>query len=172
VLFRSVARTDPGELAEVPAADLIEMNLEVVRGRLKQSGITLEVSCPAGLRLRCAAVQISQVLLNLLVNAVQAVESAGRGAAGRIRISGRLIGSDVVFEVSDNGTGIDPADRPRIFDPFFTRKPIGEGTGLGLAISHGIVNGHGGRIDLVDSQPGEGATFRVVLPQTAQRDLG
>jgi signal transduction histidine kinase len=105
------------------------------------------------------------VLLNLLINAVQAVESANRGQAGRIRIGAVQKGDNVIFEVGDNGTGIDPADLPRIFDPFFTRKPIGEGTGLGLAISHGIVSGHGGRID-VDSRPGEGTTFRVVLPRT------
>jgi PAS domain S-box-containing protein len=164
--LRGVARKDPGQMAEAPAADLIEMSLEVVRGRMRQSAIALETTCTPGLRVYCSAIQISQVLLNLLLNAVQAVESAGRGSAGRIRIAGLERGGEVVFEVADNGTGIDPADRPRIFDPFFTRKPIGEGTGLGLSISHGIVNGHGGRIE-VDTRPGEGSTFRVVLPRSS-----
>jgi PAS domain S-box-containing protein len=161
--LRGVARTDPGLTEQAQAADLIEMSLEMVRGRVKQSGIALEVDCPPGLVLCCAATQISQVLLNLLVNAVQAVESAGRGVAGKVRIAARADGPEVVIEVSDNGVGIDPRDLPRIFDPFFTRKPVGEGTGLGLSISHGIVTGHGGHIE-VDSRPGEGTTFRVYLP--------
>jgi signal transduction histidine kinase len=135
----------------------------MVRGRLKQRGIRLEVDCPADLRLRCAATQISQVLINLLVNALQAVESAGRGEDGRIRLAGRSAGAEVVLEVEDNGCGIKPEDLPRIFDPFFTRKPVGQGTGLGLSISHGIVTGHGGRIE-VDSRPGEGTRFRLWLP--------
>jgi PAS domain S-box-containing protein len=166
--LRGLARTDPGEMEEAPAADLIEMSLEMVRGRLKQAGIGLEVDCQAGLRIRCSATQISQVLLNLLVNALQAIESADRGKAGQLRITGRAATAAAVIEVADNGTGIDPADLPRIFDPFFTRKPVGEGTGLGLAISHGIVAGHGGHIE-VDSRPGEGTVFRVVLPLRASK---
>ena len=168
--LRGVARTDPGGLEEVSAGDLLEMSLEMVRGRLKQSGIGLEVSCPPGLTLRCSATQISQVLLNLLVNAVQAIESAGRGEAGRLRIAAWADGQDAVIEVADNGSGIDPHDLPRIFDPFFTRKPVGEGTGLGLSICHNIVTGHGGRID-VDSRPGAGTRFCITLPLNASRDV-
>jgi PAS domain S-box-containing protein len=161
--LRSVARTDPGQLEEVLVADLIDMSLEMVRGRLKQSAVALEVSCPAGLKLRCSATQISQVLLNLLVNAVQAIEAAHPESGGHLRLGARPAGVELVIEVADNGCGIDPRDRPRIFDPFFTRKKVGEGTGLGLSISHGIVEGHGGRIE-VDSCPGVGSAFRVVLP--------
>ena len=65
--------------------------------------------------------------------------------------------------MTDNGTGISEQDRPRLFDPFFTTKPVGSGMGLGLAISHSIVTGHGGRIE-VESSPGAGSCFRVVLP--------
>jgi PAS domain S-box-containing protein len=162
--LRGLARTDPGEMEDASATDLIEMSLEVVRGRMKQSRIAADVSCEPGLRLRCSATGISQVLLNLLVNAVQAVESAGRGDEGRVRLAARRSGTFIVFEVADNGTGIDPNDLPRLFDPFFTRKPVGEGTGLGLTISHNIVEGHGGRIE-VESPPGEGTCFRVLLPE-------
>jgi two-component system NtrC family sensor kinase len=167
--LRGVARTDPGEMEMVQAIDLMDMSLEMVRGRMKQSGIALEVACPPGLFLHCSATQISQVLLNLLINAVQAVESAKRGEGGRVAIRVREEGGEVVIEVQDNGSGIDPRDLPRIFDPFFTRKPVGEGTGLGLSISHGIVTGHGGRIE-VESRVGEGSTFRVFLPLAAPHE--
>ena len=110
----------------------------------------------------CAPAQINQVVLNLLVNAMQAIEATGRGA-GRIEIATRCAGDEVILEVADDGCGIPAEILPRIFDPFFTTKPVGQGTGLGLAISHGIVADHGGRIE-VESTPGRGSRFRVILP--------
>ena len=70
---------------------------------------------------------------------------------------------NVVVEIEDNGCGIPPEDLPRIFDPFFTTKPVGQGTGLGLSVSYGIIRDHGGSIE-VDSAPGRGTTFRILLP--------
>ena len=78
--------------------------------------------------------------------------------------------SNVLVRVSDTGAGIAPEQLKKIFDPFFTTKPIGEGTGLGLSISHGIVEQHGGRIE-VESTPGEGTTFTVCLPVDAKLKL-
>jgi signal transduction histidine kinase len=68
-----------------------------------------------------------------------------------------------VMSISDNGCGIPPENFPQLFDPFFTTKSVGEGTGLGLSISHGIIDGHGGRIE-VESRVGEGTSFHVFLP--------
>ncbi len=102
------------------------------------------------------------MVLNLLVNALQAIEAAGRGG-GRITIVTWARGEEVILEVADDGCGIPPEILPRIFDPFFTTKPVGQGTGLGLALSHGIVADHGGRIE-VESTPGRGSRFRVILP--------
>ena len=84
------------------------------------------------------------MVLNLLVNAMQAIEATGRGD-GRIEIDTRAQDDEVILEVADDGCGIPEENLPRIFDPFFTTKPVGQGTGLGLAISHSIVADHGGR---------------------------
>jgi signal transduction histidine kinase len=110
------------------------------------------------------------VLLNLLINALQAVEAAGRGGQGWLRVATRQVDRELMIEVADNGTGIPAENVEKIFDPFFTTKDVGEGTGLGLSISHNIVTGHGGRIE-VESRVGEGTAFRVYLPlQTRDAD--
>jgi PAS domain S-box-containing protein len=102
--------------------------------------------------------QLRQVFLNLLVNAIQAA-----GEAGHVGIETACEAGGVCVRVRDDGPGIAPEHRDRIFVPFFTTKPAGEGTGLGLYISYQIVQGHSGEIR-VDSQPGAGATFTVWLP--------
>jgi signal transduction histidine kinase len=111
-------------------------------------------------RIRGFPGQIDQVLMNLLTNAAQAIGDRG----GTIRVSGQSRDAQVLLTVSDDGPGI-PADvLPRIFDPFFTTKDVGEGSGLGLSIVHGIVERHGGQID-VDSKPGQGTTFTISFPR-------
>lgn len=108
----------------------------------------------------CLGSQLNQVVMNLVVNAAHAIGPA----RGTITIrSGREGDDRVWFEVEDTGAGIAPDVLPRIFDPFFTTKPVGQGTGLGLSLSYGIVQKHGGRIE-VRSQLGIGTAFRVTLP--------
>lgn len=107
--------------------------------------------------------RLGQVFLNLLTNAVHAVPE-GRAADHEIRIVGRRDEQHVVVDVSDTGHGIAPELLDRIFEPFFTTKPVGVGTGLGLSICHSIIKDMGGEIS-VDSEPDNGATFRVVLPR-------
>ena len=101
---------------------------------------------------------IKQVVMNMLVNAQHAIEGRGHVSVGT-----RREGERVEISIVDDGWGIAPADLPRIFDPFFTTKGVGKGTGLGLSVSHGIVQAHGGTIE-VESEPGRGSTFRVYLP--------
>lgn len=163
--LRGLTRTTaiPKEQAHVP--ELVDMSLELIRGRLQRRGIAVEVDCNGAPPVRCAVNQLGQVILNLLTNAMHAIESTGRTEGGRMRITARRVDHELLLEVADNGCGIDPLILPRIFDPFFTTKPVGEGTGLGLSITHGIVTSHGGRID-VESQPGHGACFRIFLPLT------
>ncbi len=110
-------------------------------------------------QVECIPAQLNQVFLNLLMNAVQAIEGHGRITAR----TGQE-GDNVWVEIEDTGKGIKPEHLDRIFDPFFTTKPVGSGTGLGLSLSYGIVQEHGGRIE-VKSEPGKGSTFRVVLPR-------
>jgi len=107
------------------------------------------------------------VVLNLLVNAAQATPESGGSIVVRTSLRD---GGHVAIEVADNGKGIPKEVLPKIFDPFFTTKAVGQGTGLGLSICYRIVQAHGGRID-VDSRPGVGTRFTVVLPVTAQTAL-
>ena len=106
----------------------------------------------------CLPSELNQVYMNLLLNAGHAI--AERGV---ITVRTGVDGEHVWVEFQDSGGGISPELRQRIFDPFFTTKPVGSGTGLGLSISYSIINKHNGRIDL-DSTPGVGSTFRIVLP--------
>ena len=106
----------------------------------------------------CLPSELNQVYMNLLLNAGHAI--ADRGV---ITVRTGVDGEHAWVEFEDSGGGISPELRQRIFDPFFTTKPVGSGTGLGLSISYSIINKHNGRIDL-DSTPGVGSTFRVVLP--------
>jgi len=112
----------------------------------------------------CHCGQINQVLLNILVNAAQAIKSQERDDRGTITIRTYASDDGVVCEISDDGPGI-PADKiSKVFDPFFTTKPPGKGTGLGLSVSYGIiVNKHNGEL-LVDSTFGEGTKFTINLP--------
>ena len=108
--------------------------------------------------------RLSQVFLNLLVNAAQAIEE-GAPERNSITVRTRVQGDDCVVEFEDTGRGIEPEQRARLFDPFYTTKQPGEGTGLGLAICHRIVEELGGRIE-VESTPGLGSRFSVLLPGT------
>ncbi len=114
----------------------------------------------------CNPGQLKQVFMNLLVNAVQAIEGEGtvtvttaRDGDDRVRVS-----------IRDTGQGMTEDVRAKVFDPFFTTKPVGQGTGLGLFISHGIVERHGGSID-VASAPGEGTELTITLPVRLPEDV-
>jgi len=116
----------------------------------------------------CFQGEINQAVLNLVVNAAQAIDEAldsrRTGRLGVIRIATRQMGREVRISVSDTGNGIPEAIRNRIFEPFFTTKPVGKGTGQGLAIVHSVVvDKHGGRVT-VETAPGLGTTFHLFLP--------
>ena len=109
--------------------------------------------------IECLPAQLNQVILNLVVNAAQAIGPE----RGTITLRNGVQGDSVWLEISDTGSGIAPDVLPKIFDPFFTTKPLGQGTGLGLSLSYGIVKKHRGTIS-VRSEQGVGTTFRIDLP--------
>jgi PAS domain S-box-containing protein len=152
-------------LADVNA--VIETTLTVARNEWKYVAdlvTDFDRSLPP---LRCLPAEINQVILNLIINAVHAIEDVihqGRMAKGIIRIATRRLDGWVEIHIEDNGGGIPEDIRPRIFDPFFTTKEIGRGTGQGLAICYPvIVEKHSGRITF-ESEVGRGTTFTIHLP--------
>jgi two-component system NtrC family sensor kinase len=142
------------------AADLhkgLDSTLNIVNNEIKYKA---EVVKEYGdiVAVECLPSQINQVFMNLLVNAAQAIDKRGT-----ISVRTGKQDAEVWVEVADTGEGIATADLKRIFDPFYTTKPIGHGTGLGLSLSYSIIQKHHGRIE-VQSEAGKGASFRVWLP--------
>ncbi|ACY14926.1 ATP-binding protein [Haliangium ochraceum] len=162
--LHNYSRTDDEQLVEFDLNRSIDDSLALLRHLLKQN-IAVERDYESVGRIRGHAGQLNQVFMNLLTNAAQAL--AGREGA-LIRVETRSDDEHVRIRVIDNGAGIPSALLPRIFDPFFTTKEVGEGTGLGLSIVHGLVERHGGSIE-VESELGEGTVFTVVLPRGLER---
>ncbi len=141
--------------------DLLSGVLRVLRGNFAKDGVEIEETLAPGLpEVTMDSEKMEQVFMNLLINARQAIQGGGAIRVGTHRTSGPR---PVVIRVSDTGCGIAEEIMPRIFDPFYTTKPTGKGTGLGLSVSYGIVQDHGGEIE-VESAPGRGAVFTVRLP--------
>ncbi|MHB1561246.1 MAG: GAF domain-containing protein [Isosphaeraceae bacterium] len=160
--LRGFARVDRIGEDQADVHEAIHSALEMIRGRLNRRGIAVDELFGDVPPVSGSPAQLNQVFLNLLVNALQAIEETGR-ADGRIGIRTESTDGEVVVEVADNGCGIAEKDLPHIFDPFFTTKEVGDGTGLGLSITHGMVHDNGGRLE-VESTPGQGTRFRVILP--------
>jgi len=133
----------------------------------QKDGISVTVAIPDNLQLRCVPVQIQQVLMNLILNARDAMLPGG----GVLTVSASQDGTNIDFEVRDTGQGIAPEDLEHIFRPFFTTKSDKDrpatysGSGVGLAFCRRIVQAHGGEIG-VESQLGKGTAFRIKLPKT------
>jgi len=158
--LRTFSRMDQAALLEVDLHEEIDRTLALMGPRLKNR-IEVQRDYGALPRVTCFAGQLNQVFLNLLVNACDAIEEQGI-----IRVKTRPLEDGVRIEISDDGPGIPESVQGRIFDPYFTTKPIGAGTGLGLSLALGIIERHNGRISAVSS-PGRGTTFTIELPLQA-----
>jgi hypothetical protein len=162
-IVRNLLTFSPRERVDFVAVDVNRVVVDVIKlleHQLKQrlpQAICLDLD-PAGPRANGVEAELKQVLLNLVLNALDAVQSGGQ-------ITVRSGASDrwTVLTVEDTGCGIPPENLNKMFDPFFTTKPVGKGIGVGLSTCYNIIRQHQGEI-LVDSEPGRGARFRVKLP--------
>jgi len=155
--LRTFSRLDEGEFTTVDIVETIDAVLLLFKHKMN-GRILVERDYVPNRKLYCYAGRLHQVLMNLIGNAVDAISGAGT-----IAITTRQTSSVFSISIRDTGAGISEAIRSKIFDPFFTTKPVGQGTGLGLAISYGIVQDHGGSID-VQSEIGVGTEFLVRIP--------
>jgi two-component system C4-dicarboxylate transport sensor histidine kinase DctB len=161
--LKSFSRKEQGDLALIDLATVIENACDLTAPRAKTAGISPQILPSPPLMVRAGAVRMEQVCVNLLLNALDAVE--GRADAS-ITIAALATPQGHAIVVTDTGPGIQPEDLPRVTEPFFSTKISGEGLGLGLSISQAIVTEFGGRID-IRSAPGAGTTVTVTLPAAA-----
>lgn len=158
--LRDFSRIDEKDRKLISPNDAIRTTLEMVRYQLRHKGINLVVELGELPLISCFAGKLNQVLLNIVMNAIQAVDT---GATIKVRSWSNVDKNEVCVAVSDDGPGIPDSIRERIFDPFFTTKPQGLGTGLGLWISANIMKEHQGRIEL-DTATDQGTTFTLIFP--------
>jgi two-component system NtrC family sensor kinase len=149
-------------LAREDLREIVARALRLVDHQAELNGVTLSLDAPEDLaEVDCDANQIQQACLAAILNAIDAMPDGGE-----LRVSIRECnGDETCIEIQDTGCGIAPELKLKVFEPFFSTKPEGEGTGLGLSVLYGIVQRHGGRVEL-DSQEGSGATVRIRLPRT------
>ena len=156
------ARQVPAEKVRANLNQVVEGVLDLLEARCARRGVELVLELAPDLpEITCDPAQINQVLVNLVVNALQAMPKGGT-----LRIRTEAGEDSVRFIVQDTGTGMTKEVLEKVFVPFFTTKEVGEGTGLGLPVVHGIVTSHGGSIN-IESQPGQGTRVEVQLPVVA-----
>lgn len=157
--LRTFSRLDEAELKRTDIHEGIDSTIRLLSRYFTAGRATLLRQYGELPPIDAYGAKLNQVWMNLLVNAAQAIGDR----AGEVSVTTSADEDAVTVSVADTGGGIAKADLNKIFDPFFTTKPVGEGTGLGLSIAFGIVDSHGGRIE-VDSEQGKGTTFKVILP--------
>jgi len=166
-IIRNLSRFSSQQSGPAAVVDLRDVIAEVVQLRrrdLDASSVVLDVELSTTRKVYANFTEVEQVTLNFVINAQQSIEAAAR-PKGRILIRVYDAGKKVRLEVQDDGAGVAPEDEPKLFQPFFTTKPVGQGTGLGLSVSYGIIESYGGAIGYSGNQWG-GATFFFELPVT------
>jgi len=159
-IIRNLSRFSNQQPGPETLVDMRDVIAEVVQLRtvdLAKASIVLDIEASSVRKVNANFTELEQVTLNFVINAQQAIEAAQR-SPGRILIRLTDSGRNVRLEVADNGPGVRPDDEPKLFQPFFTTKPVGKGTGLGLSVSYGIIDSYGGAIGYLRNDWG-GATF-------------
>ncbi len=160
--LKSFARKPGTSMRDVSVPSLVKESITLVEPHARDKKVDIELGdIPADLTVRGGSLRLSQVLVNLLSNGVDAAENS---AKKQVRLTVSHDPESVIFTVEDSGDGITEKDKESIFDPFVTQKDVGEGLGLGLSIAYNIVHDFGGEIEIGASQLG-GAAFYVKLPQ-------
>ncbi len=155
------ARQEASPSSEIRLGDVVSAALQLRAREAGPEDVVCEVEIDSDRRVIAGFAELQQVVLNFVTNAEQAIAEAGR--PGRISLRVRDTGGTVRLEVADNGPGVTAADQPKLFQPFFTTRPVGQGTGLGLSVSYGIIDSYGGTIGYQQNEWG-GATFYFELP--------
>lgn len=163
--LRTFSRLDDSDLQYVDLTDGIESTIRILGQYFRADRVVVHRDYAKLPKIECYAGQLSQVWMNLMVNAAQAMNSRGD-----LWISTRIEGERVIVKLRDTGPGIPNDVLSKIFDPFFTTKSVGEGTGLGLSIVHGIIERHGGQIR-VETEIGVGTVFTVELPARSLSEI-
>lgn len=160
--LRNFSRLEEAKLTEIDLRVCLETTLNLLQGEIK-GRIEVHKAYEPIPNIHCYASQINQVFMNILSNAVQAIDGPGQIWLTTMAVKDAKGNGRVQVSIQDSGKGMSPATLEKIFDPFFTTKGVGQGTGLGLSISYGIIHNHGGEIQ-VRSEPGVGTEFTIVLP--------
>ncbi len=168
--LRNFSRADSGEIRDFDLRQLVIDTVKIVQGIVSKN-VKISVQDLPELFVEGNRSQLGQVILNILVNSVQAVGKEGHIQIKMVQTTGDQ-GTFALVQVQDNGPGISKDVQSKIFDPFFTTKKIGEGTGLGLSIAYGIMRNHNGEIRFESRQEGpqKGTTFSILLPVKSQKN--
>ena len=171
--LRNFSRLDESDMKQATLREGIDSTLLILQSRLSLQSFRPEIAVIKRYGdvhpIECYPGQLNQVFLNILANAIDAIDSASHQRdfgnwQPQIAIATKEEQNQIVLSISDNGEGIEPDNQPRIFDPFFTTRPVGQGTGMGLSVCHKIVaDRHNGELSC-ESVPGEGTTFYIKIP--------
>jgi predicted ATPase/signal transduction histidine kinase/tRNA A-37 threonylcarbamoyl transferase component Bud32 len=164
--LRTFSRLEEAEKKEVSLAEALELNIRLVKTQYKKEIEFVTDFMTNGI-IECYPAQLNQVFLNIIVNSCQAILQKQKADAndgqGKVRVILWDNGKELVTTIEDNGCGMTEEVRARLFEPFYTSKPVGQGTGLGMSISYGIIKKHKGKIE-VESKLGKGTIVTIFLP--------
>lgn len=158
--LRKFSRLDESEMKRIDLIENIQSILTILKYEIQKKDIQFKFESPEGLFIDCYPGQLNQAVLNVLINAIQAVENKGK-----VSLVVQELDESIIISVEDNGCGMKEEEVEKIFDPFYTTKPVGSGTGLGLSITYKIINDlHKGHIE-VKSKINAGSNFKFIIPK-------
>jgi two-component system NtrC family sensor kinase len=167
--LRTFSRLDEGERKVVSVHECVDSVLTILGHRIRHR-TEVEIQLRAPEMLDCFPSLLNQALMNLIANAVDAIDATEEsGEPGKLSLVGGGVGDDYVLTITDNGCGVPESLRERVFDPFFTTKEIGKGTGLGLSITYSIIKKHGGTLELRPAS-GRGTVAEIKVPLSGPPD--